>query len=196
MTEGRKRLAPLVEPLSAALGAHHQRQHLWNADEPRWFVFASSEGQVGYQGYLWRFQSAAAVVFVLAAGRSHDVPEAPGAPVSEGLVVVDRFRASKAIDQVKAGPLILACCWAHQRRDFIELARSGPEPQSRANGWLERIGELYALNARRLALREDRAGFEQRDRDVRAAVDQMAQQAETERAGAALHPACRRALER
>lgn len=58
------------------------------------------------------------------------------------------------------------------------------------------VGAGAAVPGQWLAVREDRAGFEQRDRDVRAAVDQMAQQAETERAGAALHPACRRALER
>jgi transposase len=195
LTEGLKRLAPLFEPIYQALVAHNQRQHLWNADETRWFVFASIAGKVGYQWYLWLFQSAEAVVFVLAAGRSHDVPEEHFAPVSEGILMVDRFSAYKAIDKVKAGKLILAFCWAHQRRDFIELARSWPAQQSWASAWLERIGELYALNERRLELREDSEGFEQRDRDLRATVDQMAQQAATELAGAELHPACRRALE-
>jgi transposase len=195
LTGGLKRLAPLFEPIYEALVAHNQRQHLWNADETRWLVFASTEGKVGYQWYLWLFQSAEAVVFVLAAGRSHDVPEDHFAPVSEGILVVDRFSAYKAIDKVKAGRIILAFCWAHQRRDFIELARSWPQQQFWACTWVERIGELYALNARRLELREDSEGFEQRDRDLRAAVDQMAQQAETELAGAELHPACRRVLE-
>jgi transposase len=195
LTEGLKRLAPLFKPLDEALVAHHQRQHLWHADETRWFVFASTDGKVGYQWYLWLFQSAEAVVFVLAAGRSHDVPEDHWKPVSEGILVVDRFSASKAMDQVKAGKIILAFCWAHQRRDFIEVARSWPAQQSWAGAWLERIGELYALKERRLELREDSEGFEQRDRDLRAAVDQMAQQAETELAGAAFPPACRRALE-
>jgi len=195
LTEGLKRLAPLFEPIYEALVAHNQRQHLWNADETRWFVFASTEGKVGYQWYLWLFASAEAVVFVLAAGRAHDVPEEHFASVSEGIVVVDRFSAYQAMDQVKAGKLILAFCWAHQRRDFIELARSWPAQQSWASAWLERIGELYTLNERRLELREDSEGFEQRDRDLRAAVDHLAQQAETELARAELHPACRRALE-
>jgi transposase len=195
LTEGLKRLAPLCEPLYEALVAHNQRQQLWHADETRWFVFASIEGKVGYQWYLWLFQSAEAVVFVLAAGRSHDVPEDHFAPVSEGILVVDRFSAYKAIDKVKAGTLVLAFCWAHQRRDFIELARSWPAQQSWASAWLERIGELYALNERRLELRDDSEGFEQRDRDLRAAVEQLAQQAATALADAALHPACRRVLE-
>jgi transposase len=195
LTEGLKRLVPLFEPLYEALLAHNQRQHLWNADETRWLVFASTEGKVGYQWYLWLFQSTEAVVFVLAAGRSHDVPEEHFAPGAGGILVVDRFSAYKAMDQVKAGKIILAFCWAHQRRDFVELARSWPEQQSWAGAWLERIGELYALQQRRLELREDSEGFEQRDRDLRTAVDQMAQQAETELASAELHPACRRVLE-
>jgi transposase len=195
LTEGLKRLAPLFEPVYEALVLHNQRQHLWHADETRWLVFASTEGQVGYRWYLWLFQSAEAVVFVLAAGRAHDVPEEHFAPVSSGILVVDRFSAYKAMDQVKSGHIILAFCWAHQRRDFVELARSWPEQQSWASAWLERIGELYARNARRLELREDSEGFEQRDRDVRAAVDQMEQQAKTELAAPELHPACRRVLE-
>jgi transposase len=195
LTDGLKRLAPLFEPVYEALIAHHQGQHLWQADETRWFVFASTEGKVGYQWYLWLFASAEAVVFVLAAGRSHDVPEEHFALVSDGILVVDRFSAYKAINKVNAGRIILAFCWAHQRRDFIELARSWPEQQPWAGAWLERIGELYALHARRLELREDSEGFAQRDWDLRAAVDRMAQQAETELANAELHPACRRALE-
>jgi len=195
LTDGLKRLAPVFEPVYEALVAHNQRQHLWHADETRWFVFASTEGKVGYRWYLWLFQSAEAVVFVLAAGRSHDIPEEHFAPVSGGILVVDRFSAYKAMAQGKSGQIILAFCWAHQRRDFVELARSWPEQQSWASIWLERIGELYAFNERRLELREDSEGFEQRDRDLRAAVDQMAQQAETELACAELHPACRRVLE-
>jgi len=193
--DGLKRLAPLFEPVYEALVAHHQGEHLWHADETRWWVFASTEGKVGYRWYLWLFQSAEAVVFVLAAGRSHDVPEDHFTPQARGILVVDRFRAYQAMAQVKAGQISLAFCWAHQRRDFVELARSWPEQQSWARAWLARIGALYALNARRLELRDDSEGFEQRDRDLRAAVDQMAQQAETELADAALHPACRRVLE-
>lgn len=195
LTDGLKRLAPLFEPVYEALVEHNQRQHLWHADETRWCVFASSEGKVGYRWYLWLFQSAEAVVFVLAAGRAHDVPEEHFAPVSQGILVVDRFSAYQAMAQVKSGKILLAFCWAHQRRDFIEVTRSWPEHQSWANTWLERIGELYALNERRLELREDSEGFEQRDRDLRAAVEVMAQQAKTALAGAELHPACRRVLE-
>jgi transposase len=195
LTGGLHQLAPLFEPLYEALIKHNQRQHLWHADETRWFVFATTEGKVGYQWYLWLFESAEAVVFVLAAGRSHDVPEEHFAPVTSGIMVVDRFSAYQAMAQVKSGKIILAFCWAHQRRDFIELARSWPQQQSWASAWLERIGELYALNERRLELREDSEGFEQRDQDLRAALARMTQQAETELAAPTLAAACRGVLE-
>src|SRR5205823_10166690 len=54
---------------------------------------------------------------------------------------------------------------------------------------------LYHGNGRRLELREDSEGFEQRDRDLREAVAAMARQAEQELAQPSLHPARRKVLE-
>jgi transposase len=192
---GLQQLLPLFEPLYDALVEHSQKQTLWHADETRWLVFQSVEGKVGYRWYLWVFYAAQAVVFVLATGRSHDVPEEHFGPAQGGILVVDRYKAYPAIDKVKAGQIVLALCWAHQRRDFVELARSWPEQQAWAQTWLERIGALYHLNSRRLELREDSEGFEQRDRDLRQAVDAMAAQAEQELQEPSLHVARRKVLE-
>src|SRR5262249_25925537 len=137
-----KRLVPLFEPLYEALVAHNQRQHCWHADETRWLVFASTEGKVGYRWYLWLFQSAEAVVFVLAAGRSHTVPDEHFQPVTAGILVVDRYQAYPAMAKVKSGQIVLALCWAHQRRDFVELARSWPHLLPWARTWVQRIGVL------------------------------------------------------
>ena len=106
-----------------------QGQTLWHADETRWQVFVMLEGKVGYRWYLWVFHSREVVVFILAAGRSHDVPEEHLGPVQgPGIMVVDRYKAYQAIDKVKSGLIVLAFCWAHVRRDFLaagaELARS------------------------------------------------------------------------
>jgi transposase len=195
LTGGLQRLLPLFEPLYDALVQCSQQQTLWHADETRWLVFASVEGKVGYRWYLWVFHAEQAVVFVLATGRSHAVPEEHFGPAAGGILVVDRYQAYPAIDKVKAGLIVLALCWAHQRRDFIELARSWPKQSAWASQWLERIGALYHLNDRRLELREDSEGFEQRDRDLRQAVTAMAAQAEQELQGPSLHPARRKVLE-
>jgi transposase len=195
LTGGLRQLLPLFEPLYEALVARSQQQRVWHADETRWLVFASVEGKVGYRWYLWVFQAEEVVVFVLAMGCSHAVPEQHFGPEAQGIVVVDCYKAYPAMEQVKAGHLVRACCWAHQRRDFVELARSWPELQAWAKGWLERIGTLYHLNDRRLELREDSEGFEQRDRDLRQAVTAMTTQAEQELQEETLHPACRKVLE-
>ncbi len=76
----------------------------------------------------------------------------------------------------------------------MELARRWPPQQEWASGWLDRIGALYHRNGRRLELREDSEGFEQRDRDLREAVAAMATQAEKELAEPSLHPARRKVL--
>jgi transposase len=190
-----QRLLPLFEPLYDALIERSQQQLLWHADETRWLVFQSVEGKVGYLWYLWLFHAEEVVVFVLATGRSHAVPEEHFGPVEGGIVVADRYSAYPAIDKVKAGQIVLALCWAHQRRDFVELARSWPDQQEWASGWLKRIGALYHLNDRRLELREDSEGFEQRDRDLRAAVEAMSAQAEQELKATSLQPARRKVLE-
>jgi len=195
VTGGLQQLLPLFEPLYEVLRERSQQQTLWHADETRWLVFASVEGKVGYRWYLWVFHAEEAVVFVLAQGRSHAVPEDHFGPDAQGIVVVDRYKAYQAMSQVKAGQLVLAFCWAHQRRDFVELARSWPEQKEWAQGWLDRIGVLYSLNDRRLQLREDSEGFEQRDRDLREAVATLSSQAKEELGQEKLHPARRKALE-
>jgi transposase len=195
LTGGLQRLLPLFQPLYEALLQRSQQQDFWHGDETRWLVFATVEGKVGYRWYLWAIQSAEVVAFLLAAGRAHDVPEEHFGPVAGGILVVDRYKAYQAIDKVKSGLIVLAFCWAHQRRDFLELARSWPKEQDWALAWVARIGELYHLNERRLELREESEGFEQRDQDLRRAVDAMAAQAEVELAVPDLHPARRRVLE-
>jgi transposase len=90
VTDGLQRLLPLFEPVYQALAAHSRQQPLWHGDATRWLVFATVEGQVGFRWYLWVFHAAEVVVFVLAQGRAHDVPEDYLGPDAQGLLVVDR----------------------------------------------------------------------------------------------------------
>ena len=109
---------------------------------------------------------------MLAAGRSHDVPEEHFGPVQgRGILVVDRYKAYQAIDKVKSGLIVLAFCWAHVRRDFLAVARSWPEQEAWALEWVEQIGPLYHLNDERLKVRADAAAFAVADGALRAAVD-------------------------
>ena len=196
LTDGLKRLVPMLEPVYTALVKRSQGQTLWHADETRWLVFVILEGKVGYRWYLWVFHSSEVVIFILAAGRSHDVPEEHMGPVEgPGIMVVDRYRAYQAVDKVKSGLIVLAFCWAHVRRDFLATARSWPDQEAWAMGWVERIGELYRLNDGRLKVRDDAAAFAAADGVLRAAVTAFGSHAEAELGAAQLHPARRKVLE-
>jgi transposase len=195
VTDGLQRLVPLFEPVYRALAEHSRRQPLWHADETRWLVFATVEGKVGYRWWLWAFHAAEVVVFVLAQGRAHDVPEDYLGPDATGVMVVDRYKAYQAIAQVKQGLIVLAFCWAHVRRDFLTVARTWPEQEGWALGWVERIGEVYRLNDARRAAREDAAAFAAADGPLRTAVAALGAQGEAELAEPGLHPARRKVLE-
>ncbi|MBV8268950.1 MAG: IS66 family transposase [Planctomycetaceae bacterium] len=195
LTDGLRRLLPLFKPVYDKLVEHSQEQTQWHADETRWLVFATWEGKVGYRWYLWVFHAADVVVFVLSPGRSHETPEEHLGPVEEGILIVDRYAAYQAMAQVKDGIILLAFCWAHVRRDFLTVARSWPDQEAWALGWVERIGALYDCNDRRLEAPRATPQFAVCDQEVRRSVAEMEQQREAELAETALHPARRQVLE-
>ncbi len=88
-------------------------------------------------------------MFVLSPTRAHEVPEDHFGADGEGILVVDRYSAYKAIEQVKDGQIALAFCWAHVRRDFLRVEKGNPEHAEWATEWVERIGLLYHLNGER-----------------------------------------------
>ncbi len=195
VTDGLQRLLPLFEPVYEALAAHSRRQPLWHADETRWLVFATIEGKVGFRWYLWAFHADEVVVFVLAQGRSHEVPEDYLGPDAQGIMVVDRYKAYQVMDQVKRGLIVLAFCWAHVRRDFVTVARTWPDQEGWALAWVERIGALYQCNDERRAVREEPVQFAAADTRLRLAVTAFGAQGEAELLEPALHPARRKVLE-
>jgi transposase len=154
------------------------------------------EGKVGYRWYLWVFHSSEVVIFILAAGRAHDVPEEHFGPVQKpAILVVDRYAAYKAVAKVKSGLIVLAFCWAHVRRDFLVLARSWPDQQGWALDWVQRIGELYRLNDARLEVRADAAAFALADQALRTAVTSFGARGVEELGEAKLHSSRREVLE-
>jgi transposase len=192
---GLKRLAPLFAPVYDKLGERSREQGLWNADETRWPVFQVIAGKVGNRWYVWLFESADCVVFTLDKGRAHDVPEDHFGEKARGIVVVDRYSAYKAMKHVKEGRLRLAFCWAHQRRDFLDVEKSWPKLSDWAVGWLGRIGELYKLNDERLQEKAKSWAFKQKDKRLRHAVETMHKSMEAQLQDKKLHPAKRKVLE-
>jgi transposase len=45
--------------------------------------------------------------------------------------------------------IILAFCWAHVRRDYLDAARKYPELQNWAFSWVDMIATLYHINNQR-----------------------------------------------
>ena len=95
-------------------------------------------------------------------------------PDAEGILNVDRASNYKALTAVKQGTLLLAFCWTHTRRDFLDAVRSDPEQQDWAEPWLQRFGELFHLNKPRVAAwKKDPRGpeFAEQDAVLRARIE-------------------------
>ena len=135
------------------------------------------------------------MVFVLSPGRGHEVPETHFGPEARGILNVDRYAGYKAMAQVKAGTIVLAFCWAHVRRDFLEVARGWPAHEAWVVVWINRIGELYRRNAARVAVADEPLAFAARDQEVRVWVQELARRRDAELGQADLHPAQRAVLE-
>ena len=90
-----------------------------------------------------------------------------GAALAVQVLVVDRLSAYKKLARVLDGRVILAWCWAHQRRDFIDRAAGRVELTDWCRAWLERIASIYRLNKARLS--HYRPGLEQQDEAFAAA---------------------------
>ena len=171
---GLKKLAPLFEPLEQALVAKLRGASHWHADETRWAVFVQIQGKVGQRWYLWVFHSSAVVHYVLNESRSAQVIEAELAGVHTGIISCDRYSAYKKFARLHPG-VVLAFCWAHVRRDLLELANSYPDLSSWAFAGLDAIGALYHLNGLRLQAPEGSLERAAHHAQLEQAVQGMAQ---------------------
>ena len=148
---GLQMLAPLFKPLEQALLAKLRSEPHWHADETRWSVFVEVAGKVGHRWYMWVFHSRSAVHYVVDPTRAAEVIQTELAGVDRGIISCDRYSGYKRFARLNPG-VVLAYCWAHQRRDFLDLANSYPDLSPWAFEWVQAIGELYHLNGLRLRL--------------------------------------------
>ena len=194
ITDGLKRIEPLFTPVYEAIRAHHVQSAYFQADETRWQVFVEKAGKIGHRWWLWLFAGEDSVVFVLDPSRSHDVPQSHFSDDVQGVMMVDRYSSYKAMRQVKEGKLLLAFCWAHVRRDFVQVGKGYPELKTWALQWLDRIRELYRLNRERLRQASGTPEFAAADALLRQHVAAMAAQRDTELAEDKLREPCRKVL--
>lgn len=191
---GLERIEPLFTPVYEALLSRSAQADFAQADETRWLVFIEQEGKVGHRWWLWGILTEDTVVFRLDPSRSHDVPEGHFAADACLILMVDRYSAYKAMAQVKLGNVILVFCWAHVRRDFVEVGKGWAELKQWALAWLQRIRELYRHQRQRLAHDSDSTEFQAADEAVRQTVADMQRQATAELADPQLRAPCRKVL--
>jgi transposase len=194
IADGLKRIEPLLTPIYDAIRARHAESKYFQADETRWKVFAEKAGKTGHLWWLWLFAAEDSIVYVLDPSRSHDVPESHFPDDVQGVLMVDRYSGYKAMQQVKAGKLLLAFCWAHVRRDFVRVGKGYPELVAWALQWLRRIRELYRLNRERLQHKIGTAEFTTADTELRQHITLMAEERDAELSEDKLRDPCRKAL--
>jgi transposase len=148
---GLQALLPLFEPVREALYDQQMSEQLFHNDETRWEVFVEVEDKVGTRWYLWLTRSASVIFYCLDPHRSAAVPGAHFAGLKHEriIIVCDRYSAYKKLARLVEG-ILLAFCWAHVRRDFLDAGRSFVQLQGWALEWKERIGTVYHLNQLRL----------------------------------------------
>jgi transposase len=204
LTGGLKRITSLFNPLITQLVEKQLTEALFHNDETGWKVFEAMAGKAGYRWWLWVTQSPSVVYYTLAPSRSGDIPIDHFSGLDKGLeqviVVCDRYSGYKRLARENT-VILLAFCWAHVRRDFLDAARSWPDLQEWMFSWVDRIGELYSLNAQRLeqwdpaqALEDQTSAFMERHQALEHAVERMAGQCNTDLEQERLHFAQRDVL--
>jgi transposase len=153
LTDGLKRVVPMFAPVMEALRDKPMSEALFHNDETRGEVVEAVPGKHDHRWYLWVTRSESVVFYQMASSRGAVVPQAHFADLQalEVVVVCDRDTAYKCLAKSQ-DCIILAFCWAHVRRDFLDAARSWPEWAAWMCEWGDDIRELYHLNAARLAV--------------------------------------------
>jgi transposase len=179
---GLRAIAPLFVPIVDAFYARQMTETLFHGDETRWEVFEDVTDKVGSRWYLWLIRSASVIFYTLDPTRSAAVPGAhfAGLQSERAILVCDRYSAYKKLARL-SGIILLAFCWAHVRRDFLEAGRSmKSELEQWALEWRERIGNLYHLNAQRLevwqpnlSLTQQSAAFQDRHQALAEALESV-----------------------
>jgi transposase len=205
VTDGLQKLTPLFEPVVCALRERQMGEQLFHGDETRWDVFEEVAGKSGHRWYLWVTRSPSVVFYHIAPSRGATVPKAHFAGLHRHLVqvvlVCDRYSAYKSLAK-EHDQLLLAYCWAHVRRDFLNAARSWPELAPWMWKWIEDIRTLYRLNAARLAVWDPTAPFDRqaptfgaRHHELTTHLGQMQVRCEMYRREKAPHQAKRQILD-
>jgi len=176
---GFKKIGLLLEPVYQALIVELRKDPLWNADETRWKVFETIENKTSFLWWLWVFASKKVVIYIIDPTRSADVIN----KINGGLFRIfsaDRFSSYEAIK--KTADVLIAYCWVHLRRDFINLRslkgyKDNPILEKWVDDWLYQIKRVFKLNKQRLKAKSEEE-FNELTVALRSIVDKLRLQKE------------------
>ena len=154
---GLKTLKEKFQPVYEALYNHQMTEDRFHNDESSWKVFETVDDKVGNRWWLWVSRSVSVVYFQIAPGRGANVPVDyfKNTHQEKTIVICDRYSAYKSLAK-QMDFIVLAFCWAHVRRDFLDAARKHPALEEWTLGWVEKFGELYHINNLRCKMFDQR----------------------------------------
>jgi transposase len=172
ITEGFQKLLPLFIPVYNAIVEYSVGASHWHADETGWKVFETIPGKKNHRWFLWIFHNTESVIYKIEKTRSSNVlMNHFGANHEGGVLNVDRYSAYKVI--AKSGLFILAFCWAHVRRDFLNYSKEYPNNEAFGLLWVEKINHLYHINNQRLQHEIGSREFARHDQALKEAIAAM-----------------------
>ena len=149
---GLGRMEALFEPLTQAILDRRKRAPVRHGDETGWRVQELRRDGRSARAWLWVSATPDAVYCHVDPSRSAAAALAVFGEVEvEQVLVVDRWASYKKLARLLDGQVILAWCWSHQRRDFIDCAAGQAQLAGWCQGWLGRIAAIYRLNKARLS---------------------------------------------
>jgi hypothetical protein len=167
---------PFLEPLYSAIRSRNAASDFLKADETGWKVFIETAGKTTRRWWLWVFVSKDTAAFILSPSRSSETPK-KHLNIDQGednpaekilrIMLTDFFSAYRVLKDI-----LHAWCWAHMRRKFIEAARGYQQLKDWSERWVDRIGELYHLNAIRLATKPDSPEWAEAESRLRRFVEE------------------------
>jgi transposase len=139
-----ERAAGLLLPAYEGLQRRALAEPVVGADETRWRLLGAKgkdEGEAT-RWQVWAVATPRAVVYQIRDSRSAVAAEAVLRGF-KGVVMCDGYAAYKTLANNNPD-LTLAHCWAHVRREFVEIAAIAPKETTEV---LDLIGELYQVEA-------------------------------------------------
>lgn len=191
--DGLKRLKYIFDPIYDAIVEKNLLALWWQGDETRWLVMEFLPEKLSHRWYLWVFITEETVVYIMDPTRAADVIKRHFGTTIEGILLVDRYSAYKSFAKNKT-KFILAFCWSHVRRDFLDAANKYPELEEWAMEWKEAIGNLFHLNKKRLIHPVDSEGFKENDLVLKEAAEEFKTKYEEELQKPKLHFECKAVL--